>query len=101
MDNNKSNDLLNNATYLYTDSIINKPYITNIDLKNQIIKDSFCYDPTDDSELDDLLTKTELVGGDLKKWVKTVKVKCVAQYSGFSLNDAQNSETYIHYKRIR
>ena len=74
--------------------------INIINTNQPIIKDSFCYKPDDDFELDDLLTKTELSGDDLKKWVKTVKVN-VAQYSGFGLNDTQTSVKYTHYKRIR
>ena len=98
----KNVNLLNIATYLYTDLVIKPNMTINIINTNQpIIKDSFCYKPDDDFELDDLLTKTELSGDDLKKWVKTVEVKCVAQYSGLGLNDTKKQETYIHYKRIR
>ena len=86
------------ANFLYTDDI-QKPSINiqNINITNPIIEKSFCYSPDDDTELDDLLTKTEI--NDNKKWFKNLKVK-VLEPSPKNDPPTPFSVEYTHYKRI-
>jgi len=80
-------NLINFAKYLYTDDS-SKPLTTIniINIDQVLITKSFCYDPNNDTDLDDLLTNVELV--DNKEWVKTFKV------------NISKSVKYTHYKRI-
>jgi len=89
------------AIYLYTDYKTNKSMNQPvIDLTHPIIKKSFCYDPDDTSELDDLLTKIKL--GNDTRWVENPNTVQVNEPSNtFVIQNAKPLVTYIHYKRIR
>jgi hypothetical protein len=96
-------DLLNLATYLYTDSK-NRPLSTLniINLQKDIIQKSFCYDPNDTSELDDLLIRYDnFVKIDATKWFKTITVDTYTFFQNALLNSTKVSVKYTHYKRIR
>jgi trichohyalin len=86
------------AGYLYTD--LDKPANLNennsIDITNPIIKKSFCYNPDDTFELDDLLTKIQLVD---TTWVQNPNKVQVHEPSGNGVINTKPVE-YIHYKRI-